>query len=125
MARSQRLSRRKVTGSKYVDFRKKRLCELGSSPTLTKLADSKRKSFRVLGGNVKTRLLAGNILNLRKKDGTYTQAKILTVANNPANSHFVVRNILTKGAIVKTDLGNARITNRPGQEGTINAVLVD
>ena len=37
----------------------------------------------------------------------------------------VRRNILTKGAIIETDAGKAKITNRPGQEGTVNAVLVE
>jgi len=31
---------------------------------------------------------------------------------------------MTKGTIIKTDKGAARITNRPGQEGCINAVLI-
>jgi len=34
------------------------------------------------------------------------------------------RSILTKGAIIKTEIGDARITNRPGQDGIINAVLL-
>ena len=38
--------------------------------------------------------------------------------------HYMRRNILTKGAIIKTELGDARITNRPGQDGVINAILL-
>ncbi|MFU8767518.1 MAG: hypothetical protein ACNA7I_07640 [Candidatus Methanoperedens sp.] len=26
--------------------------------------------------------------------------------------------------MIKTEIGEARITNRPGQEGTVNAVLI-
>ena len=44
---------------------------------------------------------------------------------NPANPNYVRRNLLTKGAIIKTELGNARILSRPGQDGTINAVLTE
>ncbi|MCK4384091.1 MAG: 30S ribosomal protein S8e, partial [Candidatus Lokiarchaeota archaeon] len=34
------------------------------------------------------------------------------------------RHILTKGAVVETELGNARITSRPGQHGTLNGILM-
>jgi len=37
----------------------------------------------------------------------------------------VRRNIITKGAILQTDLGKVRVTNRPGQEGVINGILVE
>ena len=58
---------------------------------------------------------------LRKK---YKKVKILEIISNEANRHFIRRNILTKGTIVKTELGNVRITSRPGQVGTVNGVLV-
>ena len=70
-------------------------------------------------------MLSSNIINVYdKNEKKYKKSKIMTIVSNPANRHFVRRNILTRGAIVKTDLGNARITSRPGQEGTINGVLV-
>ena len=31
---------------------------------------------------------------------------------------------MTKGTIIETEKGKAKITSRPGQEGSINAVLV-
>ena len=46
------------------------------------------------------------------------------VVENPANRHFVRRNIMTKGTVIETEKGKARITSRPGQDGTINAVLI-
>jgi len=46
------------------------------------------------------------------------------VVSSEANRHFVRRNIITKGAIVRTEAGDAKITSRPGQEGAINAVLI-
>jgi len=46
------------------------------------------------------------------------------VLENPANRHFVRRNILTKGTIIETVKGKAKITGRPGQEGMVNAVLI-
>ncbi|HJJ40868.1 MAG TPA: 30S ribosomal protein S8e, partial [Methanocorpusculum sp.] len=34
-------------------------------------------------------------------------------------------NLMTKGAVISTDLGKARIVSRPGQDGVINAVLIE
>jgi len=33
--------------------------------------------------------------------------------------------ILTKGAIVETDLGDVKITSRPGQQPVLNGVLLE
>jgi small subunit ribosomal protein S8e len=33
-------------------------------------------------------------------------------------------NIITMGAVIETEIGNARVVSRPGQHGTINAVLI-
>jgi len=57
--------------------------------------------------------------------GKYKQAKIISVEENPADSHFVRRNIITKGALIQTDLGKAVVTSRPGQTGVINAKLIE
>ena len=48
----------------------------------------------------------------------------MNVIENPSNPHLVRRNILTKGAVVETKLGKAKVTSRPGQEGTLNGVLI-
>jgi small subunit ribosomal protein S8e len=58
------------------------------------------------------------------KTGKTTKTEILSVIENPANPHYVRRNIMTKGAIIDTKLGKARITSRPGQSGILNAVLI-
>jgi small subunit ribosomal protein S8e len=50
--------------------------------------------------------------------------KILGVAKNPANKEYERRQVITKGALIKTELGLARVTSRPGQNGVVNAVLV-
>ena len=80
---------------------------------------------RAGSNNKKQFLLSADIVNVYdKNDKKYKKSKIITIVSNLANRHFIRRNILTKGAIVKTDLGDVRITSRPGQEGTINGVLL-
>jgi small subunit ribosomal protein S8e len=59
------------------------------------------------------------------KNGETKKVKIQTVEKNTANPNFVRRNLLTKGAVIKTEIGHARIMSRPGQDGVINAVLLE
>jgi small subunit ribosomal protein S8e len=59
------------------------------------------------------------------KTKTIRKATILTVKSNPSNPNYVQRNIITKGATVMTDLGEAVITSRCGQDGVVNAILVE
>ena len=125
MALSQARSERKVTGGRYVAYRKKRLHELGKEPSFTKLNKKKMQTIRVMGGKRKLRLLSADTANLYDpKAKSYKQVKIKTITDNPANRHFIRRNIMTKGSVIDTELGKARITSRPGQEGVVNAVLI-
>lgn len=125
MVISQKRSRRTVTGSRYKKSRKKRKYEMGRVPSFTKLDEPKARKIRVRGRNYKSRLIRTNIANLLdKKTNTYAKAKIISVVGNPANRHFIRRNIITKGCIIETDKGKAKVTSRPSQHGTVNAVLI-
>ncbi len=118
--------KRKITGSKYGKIRSKRKKELGRHPTHTKLAEKeKRKKIRTLGDNEKIRILRTNIANiLDSNKNEYKKAEIKKVVENEANRHFARMNIITKGAIIDTELGKAKVTSRPGQTGIVNAVLI-
>ena len=125
MARSQTTRNRKSTGGRYHNTQPKRLSQLAGRPALTKVGETRKKTERVLAGNTKVKLLESNTMNLvDPSTGKCTKAKVKQVTENPANRNYVRRNILTKGAIVDTDKGKAKVTSRPGQEGTVNGVLV-
>lgn len=125
MVRSQARSLRKSTGSRYRALRKKRHHECGNDPVGTRISATKPKITRVRGGIIKRVLLKTDTINLiNLKTRKALKATIKIVVDNPANRNFVRANILTKGTIVDTDKGKARITNRPGQEGTVNGVLI-
>lgn len=118
-------SKTKPTGKKIRVARHKKKYELGYSPTDTKIGERRLKIVAARGNTTKLKLLQGNIANiLDPKTGRCQTSKITTVSENAANPHFVRRNIITKGAVIQTELGKARVTNRPGQEGSINAVLI-
>ena len=125
MAISQKRSKRKPTGGRYKATYKEKHSETGSDPTMTKLETKRKSTLRVMGASIKTRLLAvdtANVLDLKTKK--HKVVKITNVVDNAANRNYIRRNILTKGAVIETELGKAKITSRPGQEGTVNAVLI-
>ncbi len=115
---------RKISGGKYHANRKKKLYEYAGQERHILLGDSKRKNLRVKGGNTKTVILRSNIANAGIK-GKTQKAEIKNVIETPQNRFFARQNRLMKGAIIDTSLGKAKITNRPSQEGCINAVLVE
>ncbi|UZE92653.1 MAG: 30S ribosomal protein S8e [Methanosarcinales archaeon] len=119
-------STRKMTGGRLISSRGKMKHELGREATQPHLGDVRQIDVRVRGGAKKVRLFQCDVANVTDpKTGKTKATKIETVEENPADQHYVRRNILTKGAIVKTALGKARITSRPGQDGIVNAVLVE
>ncbi len=127
MAISQRgRQSRKATGGRYKAPRAKKKYELGRRPTNTTVAEKDvKKEFRGMGGSKKTILLNASTVNLfNPKTKKFEKAKLKTVAESPANLNYVRRNILTKGSVVETEKGKAKITSRPGQNGSLNAVLI-
>ncbi|MDD5331306.1 MAG: 30S ribosomal protein S8e [Candidatus Nanoarchaeia archaeon] len=124
MAISQRKSKRKATGGKYRTWRKKKLGELGRLPTLTRIAKRKITKIRVIGANSKIKTFFEETANIYDpKTKKHIKAKIIAVVENPANRNYARRNIITKGTIIETDKGKAKVTNRPGQDAGIQAIL--
>ena len=98
---------------------------MGDIPSHTKIDERKIKTKRERSGSRKLSLLSINAVNVYDpKSKKYSSSKIKNIVENTANRHFVRRNILTKGAIVETEMGKVKITSRPGQEGTVSAILV-
>ncbi len=127
MPRYQGRSRRKVTGGLYRPYRKPRKYEMGRDFIPTFLApEERRRLLRVRGGNYKVMLLRATYANVANPGtGEVKKVKILRVVDNPANKNYPRRGIITKGAIIETELGLAKVTSRPGQNGVINAVLIE
>jgi small subunit ribosomal protein S8e len=115
----------KPSGGKKGSSRKTRRYELGGFPVLTTIGEREIKKERVYGGNYKIKLLKEKFANvLDPKTGKVQRVEILDVIKNPANVDYDRRKIITKGAIIKTKLGEAIVTSRPGQDGIINAKLI-
>jgi small subunit ribosomal protein S8e len=116
--------KRKASGGRKRRYREKRKFERGSFPVETTLDKPKRKVSRKRGGNIKVRLLAVKEANVSDASGKTTKVEILRVVKNPANVDYDRRGVITKGTIIETSLGTARVRSRPGQDGIVNAILV-
>ena len=122
----QKRSRRKPTGGYYKKkSMSKRKVNIGRTPSMSKVSDkTKVKKIKTRGGNEKLRILEEQFANIKDKTNKHSKVKIKGVLENPANRNFVRRNILTKGTIIDTEKGKAKITSRPGQHGIVNAELI-
>jgi len=117
---------RKITGGKIKISRKKRLRELGNLPTYTKVGKDKMIKVKTKGGGEKLRLLTAEFANVfDKSSNSAKKVKILDVLEHKDNPQLTRSKIITKGTIIKTEIGNAIVTSRPSQHGIVNAVLLE
>ncbi len=116
---------RKISGGRYHANRKSKRYEMAGIPRIVKLREKKMKVLRGRGGNLKNVLLSINIANVMDKKGKSKKAKITNVVETKSNRFLARQNILVKGAIIDTELGKAKVTNRPSQEGSVNAMLIE
>jgi small subunit ribosomal protein S8e len=117
---------RKPTGGTYHKLSKKKKAWMGSDFIPVRMAATKTKAVRMLGGNKKMKLLTAdkaNVMDPATHKST-PNVKILTVKENAANPNFVRMNIITKGAVIETEAGLARVMSRPTQHGVVNAILI-
>lgn len=117
-------SLRKPTGGRNTSTKPRRLAQKGNNPSMTGIGKQRTRKIRIRGGAIKKALLSTEEINLYDpKTKKNTKAKLKNVKESEANRNYIRRNIITKGTVIETDKGVAKVTNRPGQEGTINAVL--
>lgn len=119
------LRKRKRSGGRKKPYRGKRKFESGSFPTETALGEPRRKASRRRGGNIKIRLVSEKYVNVTDRStGKTERVEILRVLRNLSNVDYDRRGVITKGAVLETPLGIARVMSRPGQDGVLNAVLL-
>lgn len=119
------LHKKKTSGGRKRVHRKKRRSERGSFPTETTLGKLKKKTDRGRGGDKKIRLMKIKQANISDPStGKTEKVEILRVTENPANVDYDRRGVITRGTIIETPLGKARVTSRPGRDGNVNAVII-
>ncbi len=122
--KDQGRSTRKRTGGRLKHASKKKRHQLGREPAETTVGETRVQYIDSRGTDTKVRALSTNVAQVAD-GGEVTEAEIEDVVENPSNVNYVRRNIITKGAVIETSAGRARVTSRPGQTGQVNAVLIE
>jgi small subunit ribosomal protein S8e len=111
------------TGGRRRKFCNKKLSHCGRVFTATKVGTSEVKiSVRKRGGNSAIRLKKALFVNVVTSNGV-KKVKILGVMDSP-NPEYVRQNIITKGAVLNTEAGKVKVTNRVGQDGVVNGIQI-
>jgi small subunit ribosomal protein S8e len=125
MSTHSSLRKRKLSGGKKRAYRTKKKYEAGGYPAETVLGEPRRKITRGIGGNLKVKVLSDKFASVTDPKSGKTQKTLITrVVRNGANVDYNRRGVITKGAEIETEMGLAKVTSRPGNDGMINAVLI-
>ncbi|MDP8003347.1 MAG: 30S ribosomal protein S8e [Caldisphaera sp.] len=112
-------------GLKHLVHKRKRRYAMGELFVAAEVSDKEEKVIKdCMGGNKKISLRKVNKAVITV-NGKSKVVKILSVISTPANREYAKRNIITKGAIIETSDGKAVVKSRPGQDGIVNAVLLN
>ncbi|MDQ6724162.1 MAG: 30S ribosomal protein S8e [Thermoproteota archaeon] len=121
----ENLGGRKFTGGRIIPNRTRRKFEIDRYPNEPVAGPTKNVIRRVRGNNVKIAFKTAEYANINDQDNKKTaKSKIIRVTKNPANKDYERRGVITKGAILETEIGIAKVLSRPGQDGIVNAVLI-
>ncbi len=120
----ENLATSKITGGRRHPLRIRRKYETDRFPNEPINGAQITVTRNVRGKNTKTALKAIDFVNLATGDAKVKKTKILKVLENATNNDYQRRGIITKGAILETQEGKCRVVSRPGQNGTVNAVLI-
>jgi small subunit ribosomal protein S8e len=121
----ENLAGRKFTGGRKVAMRGRRKFEIDRYPNEAIVGNKDIITRRVRGNNIKTAFKTTDFANVADQvSKKVTKSKILRVTKNSANKDYERRGVISKGALLETEAGTARVVSRPGQDGTVNAILV-
>ncbi len=126
MAKWQGKSLKKPSGGRRWPSRKKRKYELGRETVDTKVGSKKKSTVSARGKGTKSRLQSVDTVNITDREtGETKKGEVQSVLENPADPNLARRNIITKGAVIETEFGKARVTSRPGQVDSLDAILIE
>ncbi|HEX2014334.1 MAG TPA: 30S ribosomal protein S8e [Nitrososphaera sp.] len=121
----ENLAGRKLTGGRRVAMRGRRKFEIDRYPNEAIAGATQIVTRRTRGDNIKVAFKTAEFANIVDQETKkVTKSKILRVTKNPANRDYERRGVISKGALIETESGAARVVSRPGQHGVVNAVLI-
>ena len=113
----------KITGGRRHVLRSRRKYETDRFPNEALIGDQITITRKVRGKNIKAAIKTIDSVNL-VIDSKIKRVKIIKVLENATNNDYQRRGVISKGAILETEEGKCRVVSRPGQHGTVNAILV-
>ncbi len=113
----------KITGGRRHVLRSRRKYEIDRFPNEALIGDQITITRKVRGKNTKVAIKTIDSVNLAL-DSKIKRVKIIRVLENATNNDYQRRGVISKGAILETEEGKCRVVSRPGQHGTVNAILV-
>jgi small subunit ribosomal protein S8e len=119
----ENLKKSKATGGKAHPSRGRRAFERDGYALEPVVGQTSRRVFRTRGGSRRFGIVHADTANVADPSGKVTKAKILSVRHSPAKRDYERRGVITRGAILETDSGEARVTSKPTDDGVVNAVL--
>ena len=119
----ENLGTSKITGGRRHPLRSRRKYELDRFPNEAIIGKQVTVTRKVRGKNIKSAIKTIDSVNL-SIDSKIKRVKIIKVLENATNNDYQRRGIISKGAVLETEAGKCRVVSRPGQHGTVNAILV-
>ena len=119
----ENLGTSKITGGRRHPLRSRRKYELDRFPNEAVIGNQVTVTRKVRGKNIKSAIKTIDSVNLAI-DSKTKRVKIIKVLENATNNDYQRRGIISKGAVLETEAGKCRVVSRPGQHGTVNAILV-
>jgi len=119
----ENLATSKITGGRRHPLRSRRKYEIDRFPTETLTGEQITVTRKVRGKNTKAAIKTIDSVNLAL-DSKIKRVKIIKVLENATNNDYQRRGVISKGAILESEEGKCRVVSRPGQHGTVNAILV-
>ena len=121
----ENLRKKKLTGGKRRPNRSRRAFEGDDYPFEPVIGETVRAPKRTRGGTLRFGLRATAEANVfDASSGKTVKTKIVRVTANKANREYERRGVITRGATIETELGSAKVTSKPSDDGVVNAVLL-
>jgi small subunit ribosomal protein S8e len=119
----ENMTKRKPTGGRSRPSRGRRAFEKDGYAIEPTVGAASSRPIARRGGHVTSGLIFADFANVSDTSGKASKSKILRVKKSPANRDYERRGVITRGAVLETEAGEAVVTSRPTADGVVNAVL--
>jgi len=118
----ENLVKRRPTGGRSRPHRGRRAYERDGYAIEPLVGPGSKRAIRRRGGHVTSGTITAEFANVSDGTGKVKRSKIVRVKTSPANRDYQRRGVITLGAVLETEAGEAVVTSRPTADGVVNAV---